>query len=199
MRCRSLIATLLISSSVSVAVIAEPHHPPAAGGAAPGGRPPGLRGPDNHYGGRPAPANFRPSLAPGKPFLSGLRPHHRHIVVRPGQFYRPPARLRYPAKGIQNIATFALLAGVTYAVIDNVFYRQVGNEYVYEGNPPAGNYTVLPSTQATPSYKVGEIVAAPPASARTIVVDGISYREYDGHWFAPMGGSSQFAVVNPPI
>lgn len=77
------------------------------------------------------------------------RGHHysrdRVIVVKEGYRHRGPApRHRYYQRdNLAKIATFAVLAGVTYAIVDNVYYKQRGDRYEYVAQPPAGSYRVL--------------------------------------------------------
>ncbi|MED5524787.1 hypothetical protein [Gallaecimonas pentaromativorans] len=75
--------------------------------------------------------------------------HHysrdRVIVVQKGYHHRGPApRHRYYHRSdLAKIATFAVLAGVTYAIVDNVYYQQRGERYEYVSAPPAGSYRVV--------------------------------------------------------
>ncbi|QIZ75818.1 hypothetical protein [Ferrimonas lipolytica] len=141
--------------------------------------------------------------------------HNKVIVVKPGKHYKTPKHRSYYRRDIRDIATFAVFAGISYAVIDNVFYRQQGDQYVYVSQPPVGSYTVTTTqTTTTPTaavsataapaasyggYTIGSIVSALPAGHKAVSVDGVSYRQYQGVWFAPIAGSSQFVVVNSPL
>ncbi len=191
---------IFLAVSLPIVALAKPN---------PGGRPPG------HHGGW-KPGNWRPGVwpprypavkprPPGRPPIVGIlppRPPGGVIVVKPGHVHRPPPhRLHYSAKGLRDIATFALFAGVAYAVVDNVFYRKQGDQYVYDANPPAGSYTVMNTPATSGSYHIGSVVSsnALPMAARTVTVNGIVYREYEGTWFAPMAGSNQFIVVTSPF
>ncbi len=186
---------IFLAVSVPIVALAKPspgrHDPGRYSGWMPGGWWP------NRY---PA-ANSKPSVRPPVVGVLPARPPGGVIVVKPGQVHRRPARLHYSAKGLRGLATFALLAGVTYAVVDNVFYRKQGDQYVYDANPPAGSYTIMNTPDTSSSYHIGSVVAAGalPMGARTVTVNGIVYREYEGSWFAPMAGANQFIVVTPPF
>ncbi|EDP59501.1 hypothetical protein AND4_10104 [Vibrio sp. AND4] len=76
-----------------------------------------------------------------------IRDHRYHspfIYVRPGYWY-PPYRGRYSYyhRDLANIATFAVFAGITYAIVQDAYYRREGARYVYVRYPPSGNYTIL--------------------------------------------------------
>ncbi|WP_115717601.1 hypothetical protein [Gallaecimonas mangrovi] len=76
----------------------------------------------------------------------GPPPHHDRVIVVDRGFHHqgPPPRHRYYHRSdLANIATFAVLAGVTYAIIDNVYYRKSGDRYEYISKPPAGSYRVI--------------------------------------------------------
>ncbi|WKE67531.1 hypothetical protein PVT67_09625 [Gallaecimonas kandeliae] len=66
------------------------------------------------------------------------------VVDRRYQHRAPQPRYRYYHRdNLARIATFAVLAGVTYAIVDNVYYRQRGDGFVYVPEPPAGRYQVI--------------------------------------------------------
>ncbi|MEK2173557.1 hypothetical protein WOB82_04375 [Vibrio parahaemolyticus] len=80
------------------------------------------------------------------------RYHSSFIYVRPGYWY-PPYRGRYYYyhNDLVGIATFAIFAGVTYAIVQDAYYQQRGSRYVYVQNPPAGNYTVISDGDVLPN------------------------------------------------
>lgn len=80
------------------------------------------------------------------------RYHSSFIYVRPGYWY-PPYRGRYYYyhNDLVGIATFAIFAGVTYAIVQDAYYQQRGSRYVYVQNPPAGNYTVISGSDVLPN------------------------------------------------
>ncbi|EOB3917542.1 hypothetical protein ACIJC2_000339 [Vibrio parahaemolyticus] len=80
------------------------------------------------------------------------RYHSSFIYVRPGYWY-PPYRGRYYYyhNDLVGIATFAIFAGVTYAIMQDAYYQQRGSRYVYVQNPPAGNYTVISDSDVLPN------------------------------------------------
>ncbi|MFI3246578.1 MAG: hypothetical protein R3Y10_08865 [Ferrimonas sp.] len=123
------------------------------------------------------------------------------VVVKPNYQHKAPIRQFYTARDLRGIATFAAFAGITYAVIDNVFYQQQGDTYTYVANPPQGNYTVLAETRPTPSaaYVVGSVVHLVPNGSTLVTVNGVNYHHYNNNWFAPIAGSSQFVVVHSPL
>ncbi|WP_417356720.1 hypothetical protein [Gallaecimonas pentaromativorans] len=149
---------------------------------------------DGHYGGHGGPG--------------------RVIVVKPGyHHYGPPPARHYYHHGnaLAGIATFAVFAGITYAIVNNAYYRQQGDRYVYVDTPPAGSYRVVnqPGTTTTvttttttsvargeglsPGTVVDEIVGP----TKKVAYEGRLYYIADGIWYLPVDGGSQFVVVQP--
>ncbi|WP_051202084.1 hypothetical protein [Ferrimonas senticii] len=143
------------------------------------------------------PASARPHDGPGHHH----RPHHKPvIVVKPN--YRPhhkPHKHKYRHRELKKLATFAVFAGATYAVIDNLFYQQRGDHYVFVSQPPQGNYQVVDSGSGSANYRIGEVVTWLPAGSKSVRVDGVDYRQHAGLWFAPLAGSGKFVVVASPL
>ncbi|EGR0622017.1 hypothetical protein E7Y15_09800 [Vibrio parahaemolyticus] len=106
--------------------------------------------PSHHH--RPS-HDYRPPYYHRPPVV--IRPpryHSSFIYVRPGYWY-PPYRGRYYYyhNDLVGIATFAIFAGVTYAIVQDAYYQQRGSRYVYVQNPPAGNYTVISGSDVLPN------------------------------------------------
>ncbi|WP_428775042.1 hypothetical protein [Vibrio sp.] len=59
--------------------------------------------------------------------------HHTKVVVIEKRS-RPEHR-HYHHSRLPELAAFAVIAGITYAVVDNHFYKQQGDNYVYVENP----------------------------------------------------------------
>jgi hypothetical protein len=59
------------------------------------------------------------------------RHHHHNTVV----VVQPPRNRYYHRSRLPEIATFAVIAGVSYAIVDNVFYKKSGERYDYVDNP----------------------------------------------------------------
>ncbi|WP_330961186.1 hypothetical protein [Photobacterium sp. 53610] len=57
--------------------------------------------------------------------------HHRDVVV----VHERPRR-EYHRSNLPELVTFAVISGITYAVIDNAFYKQSGDKYVYTSQRP---------------------------------------------------------------
>lgn len=66
-----------------------------------------------------------------KPKYKKKRHHHHNTVV----VVQPPRNRYYHRSRLPEIATFAVIAGVSYAIVDNVFYKKSGERYDYVDNP----------------------------------------------------------------
>ena len=132
--------------------------------------------------------------------------HHHRVVVRPA-----PARSHYAFHHLPHTASFVVLAGVRYAVIDNYYYRRTGNHYVYVANPPT--QVVTPAAPATPPQVVatatpetaagdlplGQVVDRLPAGATAVTIEGSTYQVASGQWFLPLADMQHYVVVSAPI
>ncbi len=233
---RWVIATWIVSLVSIFSVSAKPHNQPSARPIIPPGnshqtrpiknpaRPshPQQRPPSNH---RPPnvvrpPSHHRPPTYHRPPAV--IRPPHHHtsyISVSSGYRY-PPYRGHYYFyyRDLADIATFAIFAGVTYAIINDVYYQKSGDRYVYVQSPPTGNYTIVDSndveltsssagisgsSSATPAstspYTKGEIVDTLPSTKKTVVVNGQTYFQYQNAWFLPLRDQRKYVVVEPPL
>ncbi len=155
---RWVIATLIFSLINTIEVSAKPHNDPSVRPVAqlknkhqtrPINRPerPQQRPPSNH---RPPilnrPPNYQRPPHYHRPPVVARPPHHHTTYISVSRGYRyPPYRghYYYYHRDLVDIATFAVFAGITYAIINDAFYQKSGDRYVYVRNPPAGNYTVI--------------------------------------------------------
>lgn len=77
-----------------------------------------------------------PSMAEAKGHHHHKKKHHKHkhchhvVVVKKKQRHDHYHRSRLP-----EIATFAVIAGATYAIINNAYYKQRGDNYEYVDKP----------------------------------------------------------------
>ncbi|EKE76699.1 hypothetical protein [Gallaecimonas xiamenensis] len=127
------------------------------------------------------------------------------IVVKPGyHHYGPAPRHRYYHRdALAGIATFAILAGVTYAIVDNAYYRQNGSGYTYVDRPPAGSYQVVDNGYSGYNgysggdLSPGTVVDAIVGPTKKIAYEGRLYYVANGIWYLPVDGGSQYVVVRP--
>ncbi|MDO6705851.1 hypothetical protein [Photobacterium sp. 1_MG-2023] len=57
--------------------------------------------------------------------------YHRDVVV----VHERPRR-EYHRSNLPDLVTFAVISGMTYAIIDNAFYKQSGERYIYTPHRP---------------------------------------------------------------
>ncbi len=232
---RWVVATLVCSLSAVVSVSAKPHRDPAVRPIIqlanshqtrpvtrpnrPQQRPPQITRPPTQN--RPPSYHRPPSRPPSyhRPPPVVVRPPHHHstyISVSAGYRY-PPYRGHYYFyhRDLVNIATFAVFAGITYAIVNDAYYQKSGDRYVYVQNPPAGNYTIINSNDlalttsgssgstnsnvASSPYTKGEIVDTLPSTKKTVVVNGQTYFQYQNTWFLPLRDQRKYVVVEPPL
>lgn len=136
-------------------------------------------------------------IKPGKPH------YKRPVVIKPVPRHRSYHRSYLPAA-----ATFAVIAGITYAIVDNNYYKQSGDTYVYVEQPPAvtnttvvtasnNNTTVVATTNTV--LPLGSIVNALPSGAQAVTVGQSVFYVSQGQWYAKLTGQNQFVVVAPQI
>ncbi|UIP30174.1 hypothetical protein [Photobacterium sp. TLY01] len=56
-----------------------------------------------------------------------VRHYHHHDVV----VIKERPRREYHRTNLPELVTFAVVSGITYAIIDNAFYKKSGDNYVY--------------------------------------------------------------------
>ncbi len=227
-----VVATLILSLVGIVSVSAKPHHEPFVRPVTQPGnihqtrpinrpnqpqqRPPTTHRPPNVV--RP-PSNHRPPNYHRPPVV--VRPPHHHttyINVHSGYRY-PPYRghYYYYHRDLVDIATFAIFAGITYAIVNDAYYQKSGDRYVYVQSPPAGNYTIIDSDDVVltssssinnssssdavsiSNYKKGDIVDSLPSDKKTVVVNGQTYFQYQNAWFLPLRDERKYVVVESPL
>ncbi|MCA0936458.1 hypothetical protein LCL85_13035 [Vibrio alginolyticus] len=240
---RWVITTLVFSLTGVVSVTAKPHHEPAVRPIIQPGnshqtrpvnrpnrpqqrppsyhRPPNVTRPPTQH--RPPsyhrPPSHRPPSYHRPPPVVVRPPHHHRTYISVSSGYRyPPYRGHYYFyhRDLVDIATFAIFAGITYAIINDAYYQKSGDRYVYVQNPPAGNYTIIDpndiaitssgTTSSTSSnaasnspYTKGEIIDTLPSSKKTVVVNGQTYFQYQNTWFLPLRDQHKYVVVEPPL
>ncbi len=116
------------------------------------------------------------------------KPAHNH---RPS--YKAPPHRSYRRSALPATAAFAIFAGVTYAIIDNAYYKQSGDQYIYVEQPPVS------SSQQISSSQTGQVVDGLPSGVSTVTVNGTKYYVRGNNWYAPIAGSNKFVIVEPQV
>ncbi|SHH77526.1 DUF6515 family protein [Ferrimonas marina] len=138
--------------------------------------------------------------------------NHRHphkvVVVKPK--YKPVKRVPkvkiYYRHTLPRAASTVVIAGATYAVLDNLYYRRQGDSYVYVEQPPVATIEPVTTETATASsgpavsgLNPGSLVDLLPEGTTVVTVDGASFYVDGSTWYAPIAGSNQFVVVAPQL
>nr|WP_284205384.1 DUF6515 family protein [Psychromonas marina] len=84
-----------------------------------------------------------------------------------------------------------MIAGISYALIDNVYYKRNNDTYDYV-QPP-----IVVTNQVGANQ--GSVVNAVPQNAQTVVIAGTTYYVYNGDWYAPIANTNQFVIVAPQV
>ncbi|KLV04251.1 hypothetical protein ABT56_15925 [Photobacterium aquae] len=61
--------------------------------------------------------------------------HHHHYKKKVVVVHKEPRHHHYHRSRLPEIATFAIIAGATYAIIDNHYYKKRGDSYEYVAKP----------------------------------------------------------------
>ncbi|CAE6901268.1 hypothetical protein ACOMICROBIO_FLGHMIGD_01470 [Vibrio sp. B1FLJ16] len=118
------------------------------------------------------------------------RPNHNHNH-RPS--HNAPSHRSYHRSVLPATAAFMMVAGITYAIIDNAYYKQSGDQYIYVEQPPVS------SSQQVSSSQAGQVVDVLPSGVATVSVNGATYYVRGNDWYAPIAGTSRFVVVAPQV
>ncbi len=129
---------------------------------------------------------------------SMARPPHEHPYP-PMDQHRPGPMHSYDRGSLPDAASFLVISGITYALIDGLFYQRSSNsdKYIYVENPPVS--TQQTTTVIHTSGVTGSVVDVLPGGVKTVSVNGVVYYVKGSHWYAPIAGSSRFVIVDPQI
>lgn len=136
------------------------------------------------------------------------KPPHAHkpvkhakkvVVVKP--IYRPvykaPVHRNYHYHKVPRTATYLVIAGITYAVIDNAYYKRSGDQYIYVEQPPVSAQQNV--NLARTNDVAGKIVDVLPSEAVSVTVNGSTFYVQGSDWYAPIAGTNQFVIVEPQL
>lgn len=144
---------------------------------------------------------------PTRPPWHHRRPgHHPPGVIVIDRPYRHPLPPRYHhfyhRHHLPDGVKLAILAGVTYAIIDDLYYfRQQGNGYAFVAQPPRGEYQLVEEKTDNEDLAPGTLVTALPAKVKKVIYNHQVYLVAGNTWFLPVKGTStgQYVVVENPI
>ncbi len=126
---------------------------------------------------------------------SMARPHNEP----PGHSMKhrqPPIHHVYERASLPSAASLLLISGITYAVIDGLYYQRHNDKYVYVENPPVATQQ---KTVVSNSGMTGTVINALPAGSKAVTVNGVLYYVYGSTWYAPIASSHSFVVVEPQL
>lgn len=132
--------------------------------------------------------------------------HSPAIIVHEGYHHPRPRHISpyYYGYNLPTGVALAVLAGVTYAVVDGMYYyRQAGDRYVYVERPPAGSYSVVeaPTPSSSSALGPGAIISNLPVSAKKVEYKNQTYYVVGENWFLKVAGDhdSGYVVVKNPL
>ncbi|MGR4990414.1 hypothetical protein ACPV3U_12640 [Vibrio rotiferianus] len=141
-----------------------------------------------------------PTLA--KPPAPKPQKHVKKVVVvkpvyRP--VYKAPVHRVYHYNKIPRTATYLVIAGITYAVVDNAYYKRSGDQYIYVEQPPVSVKSEVNTAGSNVATKAGKVVDVLPTEATTVTVNGATFYVQGSDWYAPIAGTNQFVIVEPQL
>ncbi|PMH45029.1 hypothetical protein BCU68_11350 [Vibrio sp. 10N.286.49.B3] len=133
---------------------------------------------------------------PSKPVVI-VKPSHKP-VVKPIVVVKPPVRRSYRRVDLPTAAAFVMIAGISYAVINNAYYKHTNDNYVYVEQPPIAAPAVQ-NTVINNYSNAGQLVNTIPANATTVTIEGATFYVDGNDWYAPIAGTNQFVIVEPQL
>jgi hypothetical protein len=126
------------------------------------------------------------------------QPPSKVVVVKPDHrpSHKAPSHRSYHHSGLPSTAAILAIAGITYAIIDNAYYKQSGDQYIYVEQPPVSSSQQVNSVSSSLS---GQVVNTLPSGVVRVTVDGATYYVRGNDWYAPIAGTSKFVVVAPQL
>jgi len=127
----------------------------------------------------------------------------KKVVVKPN--HRPvrhaPKIRSYHHKHLPASASYLVIAGISYAIVDNAYYKRNGDQYIYIQQLPVSVETT--TGQAPPLNNSGAvsgaIVETLPANTTTVTVNGVTFYVDGRDWYAPIAGTPRFVIVEPQL
>lgn len=127
----------------------------------------------------------------------------KKVVVKPS--HRPvrhaPKIRSYHHKHLPATASFVVISGFSYAIVNNAYYKRNGDQYIYIDQPPVTVQTATdeaPAAQSTETIS-GSIVDLQPADTTTVTVNGVTFYVDGEDWYAPIAGTPRFVIVEPQL
>ncbi|WP_299794956.1 hypothetical protein [uncultured Shewanella sp.] len=122
-----------------------------------------------------------------------VKPHHRPV-------HNAPKVRSYHHKHLPVTASFVVISGFSYAIVDNAYYRREGDQYIYIQQPPVSAQTTEQAlTKKGDGTLTGSIVEVLPANTTTVTVNGVTFYVDGGDWYAPIAGTPNFVIVEPQL
>jgi len=129
--------------------------------------------------------------------------HVKKVVVKPDHrpVHKAPKHRSYHHKHLPASASFIVISGISYAIVDNAYYKRNGDQYIYIEQPPVTVQTTTdqaPAAQTTETIS-GSIVDLLPANTTIVTVNGVTFYVDGRDWYAPIAGTPRFVIVEPQI
>lgn len=127
----------------------------------------------------------------------------KKVVVKPA--HRPvrhaPKIRSYHHKHLPVSAHFVVISGISYAIVDNAYYRRNGEQYIYIEQPPVSVQTTAEQSPVpnNTGAETGSIVEVLPANTTTVTVNGVTFYVDGSDWYAPIAGTPRFVIVEPQL
>lgn len=141
--------------------------------------------------------------APAKVVPSRPTVHVKKVVVKPAHrpVHRAPKFRSYHHKYLPASASFIIISGISYAIVDNAYYKRNGDQYIYIQQPPVTVQTSVDeaSMDQTAEPITGSIVDLLPANTTTVTVNGVTFYVDGSDWYAPIAGTPRFVIVEPQL
>ncbi|RTR38719.1 hypothetical protein EKG38_11125 [Shewanella canadensis] len=129
--------------------------------------------------------------------------HVKKVVVKPGHrpVHKAPKHRSYHHKHLPASASFIVISGISYAIVDNAYYKRNGDQYIYIQQPPVTVQTSVneASMELTSESITGSIVDLLPANTTTVTVNGVTFYVDGSDWYAPIAGTPRFVIVEPQL
>lgn len=131
-------------------------------------------------------------------------------ATQPPKPIKPPSIQPHPKPGHPNRyhrdrlphhVKHAVVSGVAYAIVDDLYYRQQGEYFIYVA-PPASENKITVSTGGmgkTLKGDYGKVLTKLPSDGKRVAIDGIEYVVIDGIWHAPLIDGQRYVVVQPQL
>ncbi|WP_298441027.1 hypothetical protein [uncultured Ferrimonas sp.] len=114
----------------------------------------------------------------------------------------------YRPDQLPDMVRHAVISGVSYAIVDDLYYQLRQGRYQQVAAPSLANKihisngksrTTIASTDKTSSAGGAKILTQLPGQGQQVIIDGVAFVVVAGQWYAPLLDGGHYVQVAPQL